>query len=69
MEIPGSFIKIFPEYQDVFFDDLENHRKYFLPLCSISLVFDLTGNELCTLIFSHFSPTSKQHQNQGYNAE
>lgn len=39
MEIPGSFIKIFPEYQDVFFDDLENHRKYFLPLCSINLGF------------------------------
>lgn len=39
MEIPGSFIKIFPEYEDVFYDDLENHRKYFLPLCSINLKF------------------------------
>ncbi len=39
MEIPDSFIKIFPEYQDVFYDDLENHRKYFLPLCSVNLRF------------------------------
>ncbi|HWV67305.1 hypothetical protein, partial [Chitinophaga sp.] len=39
MDIPGNFIKIFPEYQDVFYDDLENHRKYFLPLCSINLKF------------------------------
>ena len=39
MEIPASFIKIFPEYQDVFYDDLENYRKYFLPLCSINLKF------------------------------
>ena len=39
MEIPDSLIKIFPEYQDVFHDDLENHRKHFLPLCSINLKF------------------------------
>jgi hypothetical protein len=30
MEIPGSHILIFREYQDVFFDDLENHRKLYL---------------------------------------
>ncbi|MFH6992741.1 hypothetical protein [Flavobacterium sp. FlaQc-48] len=39
MEIPEKFIKIFPEYEDVFYDDLENHKKYFLPLCSINLAF------------------------------
>lgn len=39
MEIPDGFIKIFPEYHDVFYDDLENHKKYFLPLCSINLGF------------------------------
>lgn len=39
MEIPGSFIKIFPEYEDVFYDDIKNHKKYFLPLCSVNLKF------------------------------
>jgi len=39
MEIPHSSIKIFPQYEDVFYDDIENHRKYFLPLCSINLNF------------------------------
>lgn len=37
--IPADCIKIFPEYADVFYDDLENHRKYFLPLCSVNLKF------------------------------
>jgi hypothetical protein len=45
MEIPGSHIKIFPEYQDVFFDDLENHRKYFLPLCSVNFGFLSQGKD------------------------
>ncbi|KRD11253.1 hypothetical protein ASE21_05985 [Flavobacterium sp. Root901] len=39
MKIPEAYIKIFPEYQDVFYDDLDNHKKYFLPLCSINLGF------------------------------
>lgn len=33
----NDLIKIFPEYEDVFYDDLENHKKYFLPICSINL--------------------------------
>lgn len=37
MTIPDDCLKIFPEYKDVFYDDLENHMKYFLPLCSINL--------------------------------
>jgi hypothetical protein len=41
MKIPENYIKIFPEYEDVFYDDLENHKKYFLPLCSINLKFFL----------------------------
>ncbi|MDR6525251.1 hypothetical protein J2787_000621 [Chryseobacterium rhizosphaerae] len=32
-----DLIKIFPEYEDVFYDDIENHKKYFLPICSINL--------------------------------
>jgi hypothetical protein len=28
---------IFPEYEDVFYDDIENHKKYFLPICSLNL--------------------------------
>lgn len=39
MQIPENCIRIFPEYEDVFYDDLENHKKYFLPLCSINLKF------------------------------
>lgn len=45
MQIAERFIKIFPEYQDVFYDDLENHRKYFLPLCSINLKFFPQGKD------------------------
>lgn len=33
----NDLIKIFPEYEDVFYDDIENHKKYFLPICSINL--------------------------------
>lgn len=32
-----DLIKIFPEYEDVFYDDIENHKKYFLPICSVNL--------------------------------
>lgn len=37
MAIINRYFKIFPEYEEVFYDDLENHKKYFLPLCSINL--------------------------------
>ncbi|MCQ9637391.1 hypothetical protein MP477_20775 [Chryseobacterium sp. WG23] len=30
-------LRIFPAYEDVFYDDIENHKKYFLPICSINL--------------------------------
>ncbi|SDI29697.1 hypothetical protein [Chryseobacterium jejuense] len=33
----SEFIKLFPDYEDVFYDDLENHKKYFLPICSFNL--------------------------------
>ncbi|MDM1398877.1 hypothetical protein HX049_17175 [Myroides odoratimimus] len=33
----NSLIKLFPEYEDVFYDDIENHKKYFLPICSFNL--------------------------------
>ncbi|MEZ2444758.1 hypothetical protein AB6805_23695 [Chitinophaga sp. RCC_12] len=45
MEIPANFIKIFPEYEDVFYGDIENHRKYFLPLCSVNLQFLPQGKD------------------------
>ncbi|MCQ9639575.1 hypothetical protein MP478_09240 [Chryseobacterium sp. WG14] len=32
-----DLIRIFPAYEDVFYDDIENHKKYFLPICSINL--------------------------------
>ncbi|MTG98214.1 MULTISPECIES: hypothetical protein [Myroides] len=33
----NPLIKIFPEYEEVFYDDIENHKKYFLPICSFNL--------------------------------
>ncbi|MGE8555414.1 MAG: hypothetical protein ACN6OB_15955 [Chryseobacterium jejuense] len=33
----SELIKLFPAYEDVFYDDLENHKKYFLPICSFNL--------------------------------
>lgn len=33
----NSLIKLFPSYEDVFYDDIENHKKYFLPICSFNL--------------------------------
>ncbi|AZA76195.1 hypothetical protein EG347_00950 [Chryseobacterium sp. G0186] len=33
----SELIKLFPDYEDVFYDDLENHKKYFLPICSFNL--------------------------------
>ena len=39
-------IKIFPAYEEVFYDEIEQHRKYFLPLCSINLkVIDPTNDQ------------------------
>jgi hypothetical protein len=42
MKIADNYIKVFPDYEDVFYDDLENHKKYFLPLVSVNLRFILT---------------------------
>lgn len=33
----NALIKLFPEYEDVFYDDIENHKKYFLPICSFNM--------------------------------
>lgn len=33
----NTLIRLFPDCEDVFFDDLDNHKKYFLPLCSFNL--------------------------------
>ncbi|QIC04125.1 hypothetical protein GOP56_20860 [Brevibacillus sp. 7WMA2] len=37
MKIPQAFFKAFPAYEDVFYDEIEQHRKHFLPICSINL--------------------------------
>ena len=37
MKIPQAFFKAFPAYEDVFYDEIEQHRKHFLPICSIHL--------------------------------
>ncbi|CCF12387.1 putative uncharacterized protein [Brevibacillus laterosporus GI-9] len=37
MKIPQAFFKVFPAYEDVFYDEIEQHRKHFLPICSIHL--------------------------------
>lgn len=37
MHISKQLIKPFPEYEDIFYDDLEQHKKHFLPICSINL--------------------------------
>ena len=37
MNIPKQFIKPFPSYEEVFYDQLEQHKKHFLPICSINL--------------------------------
>lgn len=33
----SKLVQLFPAYEDVFYDDLENHKKYFLPICSFNL--------------------------------
>ncbi len=32
-----EFFKIYPSYEEVFYDEIENHKKYFFPLFSINL--------------------------------
>jgi hypothetical protein len=39
MQIPPECFRPFPTYESVFYDDLENHKKHFLPICSINLKF------------------------------
>ncbi|RBL90611.1 hypothetical protein [Chitinophaga flava] len=41
MDISTIAIKLFPAYEDVFYDELEMHQKHFLPLCSV--MFPLAG--------------------------
>lgn len=42
----SELIRLFPAYEDVFYDDLENHKKYFLPICSFNLqLLDPSNNE------------------------
>jgi len=35
----NDYIKIFPEYEDVFYDEITLHKKYFLPLASVNLKY------------------------------
>lgn len=35
----SEFFRPFPAYEDVFYDDIENHKRYFLPICSVNLKF------------------------------
>lgn len=37
MIIEQQYIKCFPEYEQVFTGDIEQHKKHFLPICSINL--------------------------------
>jgi hypothetical protein len=39
MKDQSAFFKPFPAYEEVFYDDIENHKKHFLPICSINLKF------------------------------
>jgi hypothetical protein len=39
MNDKSEFFKPYPKYEDVFYDDIENHAKYFLPICSVNLKF------------------------------
>ncbi|MGQ8868485.1 hypothetical protein [Myroides sp. TSA_177.3] len=33
----NTLVRLFPDYEDVFFDEIEKHSTYFLPLCSFNL--------------------------------
>ncbi len=35
----SEYFRPFPDYEDVFYDDIENHKKHFLPICSVNLKF------------------------------
>lgn len=37
MHISEEYIRAFPEYEEVFAEDIERHRRHFLPFCSINL--------------------------------
>jgi len=37
MHISEQYIRAFPEYEEVFAEDIERHRRHFLPICSINL--------------------------------
>ena len=37
LEIPAEFLRPFPPYEDVFYDQLDECRRHFLPLCSLNL--------------------------------
>ncbi|MEK4670313.1 siderophore biosynthesis protein [Paenibacillus alvei] len=37
MQIPKKFIRPFPSYEEVFHEQIEQHKKHFLPICSINL--------------------------------
>ncbi|MCW3464396.1 hypothetical protein [Chitinophaga nivalis] len=39
MNIPADCIRLFPKYEAVFYDELEMHQRYFLPVCSVNLRF------------------------------
>ena len=45
MKIPSNCFKAFLECEDVFYGDLEKHKKHFLPICSISLKFLAPEND------------------------
>lgn len=33
----SKYFRPFPAYEDVFYDDIETHERYFLPICSVNL--------------------------------
>ncbi|MED4455539.1 siderophore biosynthesis protein [Metabacillus fastidiosus] len=39
MKISEQFIKPFPSYEEVFYDEIEKHKKHFLPICSVNLKY------------------------------
>ncbi|WP_300977802.1 hypothetical protein [Flavobacterium sp.] len=39
MKISDDYFKPFPEYEEVFYGDLQQYKKHFLPICSINLKF------------------------------
>lgn len=45
MNIPQKFFKPFPAYEEVFYDDIDQHRKHFLPICSINLQCVFPGQD------------------------